>query len=62
LIGRDDTLIAKYGLTAAGLWHTTEKVIRGNNDGLPIEDSSIAGRPSAPRPIPTLRGVLAPAQ
>ena len=37
LIGRDDTLIAKYGLTKAGFGHTTEKVIRGSNDGLPIE-------------------------
>lgn len=37
LIGRDDSLIAKYGLTTAGFGHTTEKVIRGNNDGLPIE-------------------------
>ena len=37
LIGRDDTLIAKYGLTRAGFGHTTEKVIRGSNDGLPIE-------------------------
>jgi hypothetical protein len=37
LIGRDDTLIAKYGLTTAGFGHTTEKVIRGNNDGLPVE-------------------------
>ena len=37
LIGRDDTLIARYGLTTAGFGHTTEKVIRGNNDGLPIE-------------------------
>jgi hypothetical protein len=37
LIGRDDTLIAKYGLTTAGFGHTTEKMIRGNNDGLPIE-------------------------
>jgi hypothetical protein len=27
LIGRDDTLIAKYGLTTAGFGHTTEKVI-----------------------------------
>jgi hypothetical protein len=59
LIGRDDTLIAKYGLTTAGFGHTTEKVIRGTNGGLPIEafPSSIAGRPSAPRPIPTLKGV-----
>jgi hypothetical protein len=37
LIGRDDTLIAKYDLTTAGSGHTTEKVIRGSNDGLPIE-------------------------
>jgi hypothetical protein len=37
LIGRDDTLISNYGLTTAGGGHTTEKVIRGNNDGLPIE-------------------------
>ena len=37
LIGRDDTLIAKYGLPTAGFGHTTEKVIRGNNDGLPLE-------------------------
>jgi hypothetical protein len=37
LIGRDDALIARYSLTTAGFGHTTEKVIRGNNDGLPIE-------------------------
>ena len=37
LIARDDTLIAKYGLTTAGFGHSTEKVIRGSNDGLPIE-------------------------
>jgi hypothetical protein len=37
LIGRDDTLIAKYDLTTAGFGHTTEKAIRGSNDGLPIE-------------------------
>ena len=37
LIGRDDALIAKYDLTTAGFGHTTEKVIRGNNDGLPIK-------------------------
>ena len=37
LIGRDDTLIAKYDLTTAGFGHTTEKVSRGSNDGLPIE-------------------------
>src|SRR4029453_3351500 len=35
LIGRDDTLIAKYSLTTAAFGHTTEKVIRGSNDGLP---------------------------
>jgi hypothetical protein len=37
LIGRDDAVIAKYDLTTAGFGHTTEKVIRGSNDGLPIE-------------------------
>ena len=37
LIGRDDALIAKYDLTKSGFGHTTEKVIRGSNDGLPIE-------------------------
>jgi hypothetical protein len=37
LIGRDDTLIAKYDLTTAGFGHTTDKAIRGSNDGLPIE-------------------------
>ncbi len=37
LIGRDDALIAKYDLTRSGFGHTTEKVIRGYNDGLPIE-------------------------
>ena len=37
LIGRDDSLIAKYGLTTAGFGHSTEKLIRGFNDGLPIE-------------------------
>jgi hypothetical protein len=37
LIGRDDALIAKYDLTTAGFGHSTEKVIRGSNDGLPIE-------------------------
>ena len=47
LIGRDDTLIARYGLTTAGFGHTTEKVIRGNNDGLP-------------RAIPTLRAAPEP--
>jgi hypothetical protein len=34
---RDDSLIAKYGLTTAGHGHRTENVIRGNNDGLPLE-------------------------
>ena len=37
LIGRDDTLIRQYGLTTAGFGHETEKVVRGNNDGLPID-------------------------
>jgi hypothetical protein len=37
LVDRDDSLIAKYGLTTAGFGHSTEKVIRGSNDGLPIE-------------------------
>ena len=37
LIGRDDTLIRQYDLTTAGFGHETEKVIRGNNDGLPID-------------------------
>ena len=37
LIGRDDALITKYGLTMTGFGHITEKVIRGSNDGLPIE-------------------------
>jgi len=37
LVGRDDSLIGKYGLTTVGFGHTTEKVIRGYNDGLPIE-------------------------
>jgi hypothetical protein len=37
LIGRDDSLITKYELTRAGFGHATEKVIRGANDGLPIE-------------------------
>jgi hypothetical protein len=37
LVGRDDSLIAKYGLTRTGFGHTTEKVIRGHNDGLPLE-------------------------
>jgi hypothetical protein len=37
LIGRDDSLITKYELTRAGFGHATEKVIRGANDGLPLE-------------------------
>ena len=37
MIDRDDTLIAKYGLTSAGFGHGTEKVIRGPNDGLHID-------------------------
>jgi hypothetical protein len=37
LISRDDALIGQYGLTTAGFGHETEKVIRGYNDGLPID-------------------------
>lgn len=37
LIGRDDTAIERHGLTTAGFGHTTEKLVRGFNDGLPIE-------------------------
>ncbi len=36
-VGYDDSLIGKYGLTTAGQGHRTENVIRGDNDGLPIE-------------------------
>ena len=37
MIDRDDTLIAKCSLTTAGFVHSTEKVIRAPNNGLPIE-------------------------
>ncbi len=37
LVGRDDSLIATYGLTTAGFGHETDKVVRGHNDGLPID-------------------------
>ena len=37
LIGRDDALISQYDLTTDGFGHQTEKVIRGHNDGLPID-------------------------
>ncbi len=37
LVGQDDSLVAKFGLTTAGSAHRTEKVVRGFNDGLPIE-------------------------
>lgn len=37
LVGRDDDLIGKYGLTTAGFGHDTTQVVRGGNDGLPIE-------------------------
>lgn len=37
LVGSDDSLIAKYGLTTAGHGHETRKVVRGANDGLPVE-------------------------
>lgn len=36
LVGRDDSLIAEFGLTRAGSGHRTENVVRGHNDGLPI--------------------------
>ncbi len=36
-VGRDDSLIGKYGLTTAGHGHRTENVVRGDNDGLPLE-------------------------
>lgn len=37
LVGRDDSLISAYGLTQTGFGHTTEKVIRSRNDGLPLD-------------------------
>jgi Protein of unknown function (DUF3137) len=37
LIDGDDALVPKYEGTRAGFGHTTEKVIRGSNGGLPIE-------------------------
>ena len=37
LVGSDDSLIGKYGLTTAGFGHSTENVVRGYNDGLPVE-------------------------
>ncbi len=37
LVGRDDTAIARYGLTTTGYGHSTEKVVRGTNDGLLVE-------------------------
>ncbi|HET9647183.1 MAG TPA: hypothetical protein VFP34_03015 [Microlunatus sp.] len=36
-VDRDDSLIGKYGLTTAGHGHRTENVVRGANDGLPLE-------------------------
>ncbi len=36
-VGQDDGLINAYGLTTVGFGHVTEKVVRGHNDGLPIE-------------------------
>ncbi|GAA3618595.1 hypothetical protein [Microlunatus ginsengisoli] len=36
-VGRDDALISRYGLTTVGHGHRTEDVIRGDNDGLPLE-------------------------
>ncbi len=37
LVGQDDSLIAKFRLTTAGSGHRTAKVLRGFNDGLPVE-------------------------
>lgn len=37
LVGSDDSLIGKYQLTTAGSRHRTEQVVRGANDGLPLE-------------------------
>jgi len=37
LVGSDDRLIDTYGLTTAGFAHVTEKVVRGDNGGLPVE-------------------------
>lgn len=37
LVGSDNSLINKYGLTTAGHGHETRKVVRGTNDGLPVE-------------------------
>jgi hypothetical protein len=37
LVGSDDSLIGKYRLTTAGSRHRTEQVVRGANDGLPLE-------------------------
>ena len=37
LVGSDDRLIDKYDLTTAGYAHVTEKVVRGDNGGLPVE-------------------------
>nr|WP_294690914.1 hypothetical protein [uncultured Friedmanniella sp.] len=37
LVGSDDSAITRYGLTTAGFGHTTEKVVRGDNGGLPVE-------------------------
>lgn len=37
LVDRDDSLIDTYGLTTAGFGHYTENVVRGANDGLPLD-------------------------
>ncbi len=37
LVGTDNDLIRRYGLTTTGFAHTTEKVVRGDNAGLPID-------------------------
>ena len=36
-VGRDDSLITAYGLTQVGFGHSTEKLIRATNDGLPLD-------------------------
>ncbi len=37
LVGRDDSLIARYDLTRAGFGHETVKVVHGDNGGLPVD-------------------------
>jgi hypothetical protein len=37
LVGRDDGLIARYGLATEGQNHRTEQVVHGDNSGLPLD-------------------------